>query len=76
MPAYSIDEARSGRPEIHQGDSVFFQDKEGRVRKGTVRIKAVRCGHEGCTKCPHERYAYAQYRAGAKVKEKYIGIAR
>lgn len=76
MPAYSIDEAKADLTRVHPGDSVFFQDAQGRVRKGRVRIKKVFCGHEGCTKCPHEQYAYAQYRDGDKVKEKYIGIAR
>lgn len=76
MPAYSIDEARADTSRILPGDSVFFQDSLGRVRKGSVRIKEVRCGREGCTKCPHKKYAYAQYRVGEKVTEKYIGVVR
>ena len=76
MGAITIDEARSGKWLLQNGLRIFFQDKEGRVRKGTVRLKEVRCGHEGCTKCPHKIYAYAQYRVGKKVSEKYIGVAR
>ena len=72
----TLDEARQHLSWISAGDSIAFQDKEGRVRIGTVRIKAVNCGHEGCTKCPHKQYAYAQYRVGKKVTKKYIGVAR
>ena len=58
------------------GASVAFKDKLGRVRIGTIKIKEVRCGKKNCKKCPHHIYAYAQYRVGKKVKEKYIGVAR
>jgi len=76
MRTITLDEARQGSFQVHQGDSVAFKDKEGRVRIGTVRIKEVRCGKKNCKKCPHYKYAYAQYRVGPKVTEKYIGIAR
>jgi hypothetical protein len=76
MPAYSIDEAKEDISRIQEGDSLFFKDKYGRVRKGTIRLKAVWCNKKGCTKCPHKIYAYAQYRDGKKVTEKYVGVAR
>ena len=61
----------------HKGDHVALQDqKTGRTFFGQIRIKAVSCGKSNCTKCPHHIYAYAQYRQGNKVKEKYLGIAR
>ncbi|MBA7657654.1 hypothetical protein ES703_65594 [subsurface metagenome] len=41
-----------------------------------VRIKAVRCGKINCTRCPHHSYAYAQFRIGKKVTEKYLGVVK
>ena len=38
-----------------------------------LKIKAVNCGKEGCTKCPHAHYVYLQWREGKKVREKYLG---
>lgn len=76
MRFVTLDEVREGAIKVYPGDQIAFQDKEGKVRKGTVRIRKIKCGKKNCTKCPHERYAYAQYRLGKKVKEKYIGAAR
>lgn len=76
METVTLDEIRSTGRQIPPGGRVAFNDPEGRVRIGTVRIKKVRCGRKGCTKCPHERYAYAQYRVGDKVRDKYIGKVR
>lgn len=72
----TIDEAKEQIQWLQPGYRVALPDKEGRVRIGTVRIKKVRCGKKNCKKCPHAIYAYAQYRVGKKVTEKYIGIAR
>ena len=49
-------------------------NKTGRTFLGRVRIKAVRCGKENCTRCPHHSYAYAQFRIGKKVTDKYLGV--
>ena len=69
-------EPRSGWA-ANEGFNVLIQDNETkRIHTGTIRIKAVRCGKKGCTKCPHHIYAYAQYRKGNKVTEKYLGVAR
>lgn len=76
MAILTLDEARKDIRQLGSGDQVAFQDKQGSVRIGTVRIKAVRCGKPNCRKCPHKIYAYAQYRVGKKVTEKYIGVAR
>ena len=76
MAFKTIDEVRKDISRISPGDSVAFEDQGGRVRIGTVRFKEVRCGKPNCTKCPHKIYAYAQYRVGKKVSEKYIGVAR
>jgi len=62
---------------VKNGRSVTLIDHEDdRVFSGSVRIKAVNCGKAGCTKCPHHIYAYAQFRKGKKVTEKYLGVAR
>ena len=59
------------------GLKVWIDDKEtGLLHRGTVRLKAVKCGKKGCTKCPHKIYAYAQFRVGGLVTEKYLGVAR
>ena len=76
MAFKTIDDVRKDISRISPGDSVAFEDRDGRVRIGTVRFKEVRCGKPNCTKCPHKIYAYAQYRVGKKVSEKYIGVAR
>lgn len=76
MTTITLDEAQRAGSYIEAGTRVAFTDLEGSVRIGTIRIKSVHCGRAGCTKCPHAKYAYAQYRVGDKVKEKYIGIAR
>jgi len=76
MAIKTLDEAKGEISKILQGDSIAFLDRQGRVRIGTVRIKEVTCGKQSCTKCPHKIYAYAQYRDGKKVTEKYIGVVR
>lgn len=61
----------------NEGLNVYVDDTEtGEIHRGTVRIKAVRCGKKGCTKCPHKSYAYVLFRTGNKVTEKYLGVAR
>ncbi|GAJ15962.1 unnamed protein product, partial [marine sediment metagenome] len=61
----------------NEGQNVLVQDNEtGEIHTGSIRIKAVTCGKKGCTKCPHHIYAYAKFRTGKKVTEKYLGVAR
>ena len=58
-----------------EGLPITLWDHEtGRTFLGSVRIKAVRCGKENCTRCPHHSYAYAQFRIGKKVTDKYLGV--
>ncbi len=75
MRILTLDDAKTDIRLIGKGDHVAFNDKDGRVRIGTVRLKEVRCGKKNCKKCPHKIYAYAQYRVKNKVTEKYIGVA-
>jgi len=61
----------------NDGLKVWIEDKETlKLHKGTIRIKPVVCGKKTCTKCPHKIYAYARFRTGKKVTEKYLGVAR
>lgn len=61
----------------HEGDWVYIHDKESHnTFYGRIRLKAVTCGKPNCHKCPHSIYAYAQFRDGNKVREKYLGVAR
>lgn len=61
----------------NEGLKVLLEDRETNdLIRGSIRLKAVRCGKKGCTKCPHHIYAYALYRSGKKVTEKYLGVAR
>lgn len=60
-----------------QGQRITLIDQEtGNVFSGTVSLKQVRCGKRTCHRCPHRTYAYAQFRNGSKVSEKYLGVAR
>ncbi len=41
--------------------------------KGSIVAKYVKCGKDGCRKCPHGPYYYIVYREGGKVRWKYLG---
>lgn len=71
-----IRESRKTVAKMKEGDDVLFMASDGYIRRGSVRIKEVRCGKGNCSKCPHRIYAYARYRVGKKVTEKYLGVAR
>ena len=45
-------------------------DRSGRV---TFRQEMVRCGKDGCTKCPHGPYWYAYWREGGRTRSRYVG---
>lgn len=45
-------------------------EAEGSV---TYRQEMVRCGKQGCTKCPHGPYWYAYYREDGRLRSRYIG---
>jgi hypothetical protein len=44
-----------------------------RVGKVTYRQERVRCGREGCSKCPHGPYWYAYWREDGKLRSRYVG---
>jgi hypothetical protein len=72
----TIYEVKENIKDVKPGDPVIFINKEGNSITGSIRIREIYCGKKNCTKCPHKIYAYIRYRAGNKVKEKYIGVAR
>ncbi len=41
--------------------------------KVSFRQEMVRCGKDGCTKCPHGPYWYAYWREGGRTRSRYVG---
>lgn len=41
--------------------------------KVTLRQEHVRCGKQGCTRCPHGPYWYAYWREDGRLRSRYIG---
>ena len=39
----------------------------------TYRQEHVRCGKDGCTRCPHGPYWYAYWREDGRLRSRYIG---
>jgi len=39
----------------------------------SLRSQEVRCGKEGCTKCPHGPYWYAYWTENGKRRSRYVG---
>ena len=61
----------------HEGDWVAVQDTESKeIFYAKIHLKAVTCGKANCHKCPHHIYAYARFRDGKRVRDKYLGVAR
>jgi len=58
---------------LHRDGPEFDQPSSGRRAKVTYRLEPVRCGKEGCTRCPHGPYWYAYWREGGKLRSRYIG---
>src|SRR6266700_7782569 len=46
------------------------RDEPGKV---TYRLEPVRCGKDGCTRCPHGPYWYAYWREDGRLRSRYIG---
>jgi hypothetical protein len=41
--------------------------------KGSIVARYVKCGKEGCRKCPHGPYYYLVWKDGGKTRWKYLG---
>jgi hypothetical protein len=39
----------------------------------TFRQEMVRCGKDGCTRCPHGPYWYAYWREAGRTRSRYVG---
>ncbi|HEU4318594.1 MAG TPA: hypothetical protein VFS66_00785 [Acidimicrobiia bacterium] len=39
----------------------------------SLRQQMVRCGKDGCTKCPHGPYWYAYWTEGGRRRSRYVG---
>ncbi len=74
MAFISIDDFRAGHKEITPSDQVAILDSQGKIKIGTVKIKRVKQEGWSKSKMKFNMYAYAQYRDGEKVKQKYIGV--
>ena len=50
-------------------------DAPPEIRRGKVsyRQERVRCGREGCGRCPHGPYWYAYWRENGRQRSRYIG---
>jgi hypothetical protein len=51
-------------------DGAFNSSTEPRV---SLRHQMVRCGKQGCTKCPHGPYWYAYWTEDGKRRSRYVG---
>src|SRR6266567_4599770 len=54
----------------------FEQDRPAEHAKVTYRLEPVRCGKDGCTRCPHGPYWYAYWRENGRLRSRYLGSAK
>jgi hypothetical protein len=54
---------------------LLLEEDEPVPEPGAVsfRQEMVRCGKQGCTKCPHGPYWYAYWREGGRTRSRYVG---
>jgi hypothetical protein len=50
-----------------------INEPQGSAAKVTYRQESVRCGKNGCTRCPHGPYWYAYWREDGRLRSRYIG---
>jgi hypothetical protein len=58
---------------LHREGPGFAEDQAEEHAKVTYRLEDVRCGKEGCTRCPHGPYWYAYWREKGRLRSRYIG---
>jgi hypothetical protein len=51
----------------------FEAEEAGKHGKVTYRQEEVRCGKDGCTRCPHGPYWYAYWREKGRLRSRYVG---
>ena len=54
-------------------DEPAVEEPIERPAKVTYRQERVRCGREGCSRCPHGPYWYAYWREDGRLRSRYIG---
>jgi hypothetical protein len=47
--------------------------REAEHGKVTYRLQPVRCGKQGCSRCPHGPYWYGYWREDGRLRSRYIG---
>ncbi|MGH2759559.1 MAG: hypothetical protein ACRDKJ_08345 [Actinomycetota bacterium] len=54
---------------------LLMEDPPPESAKGAVtfRQEMVRCGKDGCTRCPHGPYWYAYWREDGRTRSRYVG---
>lgn len=55
------------------GGPAFEAAERAGEAKVTYREQQVRCGKQGCTRCPHGPYWYAYWREDGRLRSRYIG---
>jgi hypothetical protein len=58
---------------LHREGPGFADEQPEEHAKVTYRLEQVRCGKEGCTRCPHGPYWYAYWREEGRLRSRYIG---
>lgn len=58
---------------LHRGGSGFEEKRPEEHGNVTYRLEHVRCGKDGCTRCPHGPYWYAYWREEGRLRSRYIG---
>ena len=57
---------------LHKDDPGEIRPRE-HAGKVTYRLEPVRCGKQGCARCPHGPYWYAYWREDGRLRSRYIG---
>ena len=57
----------------HDGPELAETPARGAQGKVSYRLEHVKCGKEGCTRCPHGPYWYAYWRDEGRLRSRYIG---
>jgi len=58
---------------LHREGPGFDERAPGQSGEVTYRLEHVRCGKQGCTRCPHGPYWYAYWREEGRLRSRYIG---
>jgi hypothetical protein len=58
---------------LHRDGPGFDERRTEERAKVTYRLENVRCGKEGCSRCPHGPYWYAYWREDGRLRSRYIG---